>query len=81
MPTIVVRADSETPLQNTIDMLTPAERQRLKVAGDGEPARYVLNNYHGFKEPDLSRYQGGYDLFYEIVIDGEVILSVFKRRA
>ena len=76
-----MRADSETPLQNTIDMLTPAERRRLKVAGDGEPAAYVLNNYHGFKEPDLSRYQGGYDLFYEIVIDGEVILSVFKRRA
>jgi hypothetical protein len=79
--TIVVRADSETPLQNTIDMLTPAERQRLKVADGGEPARYVLNNYYGFKEPDLSRYQGGYDLFYEIVVDGEVILSVFKRRA
>ena len=79
--TIVVHADSDTPLQNTIDMLTPAERQRLKVAGAGEPAAYVLNNYHGFKEPDLSRYQGGYDLFYEIVIDGEVILSVFKRRA
>jgi Dolichyl-phosphate-mannose-protein mannosyltransferase len=79
--TIVVRADSEMPLQTTVDMLTPAERQRLKVADDGEPARYVLNNYHGFKEPDLSRYQGGYDLFYEIIIDGEVILSVFKRRA
>jgi hypothetical protein len=79
--TIVVHADSDTPLQNTIDMLTPAERRRLKVADAGEPARYVFNNYHGFKEPDLSRYQGGYDLFYEIVIDGEVILSVFKRRA
>jgi hypothetical protein len=80
-PTIVVGADSETPLHSAIDMLTPAERRRVRLANDGEPARYVINNYHGFKEADNSRYARDYDLFYEIVVDGEVILSIFRRRA
>jgi hypothetical protein len=80
-PTIVVGADSETPLHSAIDMLTPAERRRVRLANDGEPARYVINNYHGFKEADNSRYARDYDLFHEITIDGEVILSIFRRRA
>ena len=33
------------------------------------------------RNPTFRAIKGGDDLFYEIVIDGEVILSVFKRRA
>jgi hypothetical protein len=79
-PAITVRADSETPLHSAIDMLTPAERKRLTLVEDGQPARYVVNNYYGVKEFDDARYAGDYDLFHQVVIDGEVILSIFRRR-
>jgi hypothetical protein len=80
-PVIVVDAVSETPLHSTIEILDPAERERLRLAENGETPRFIINNYYGFKEPDLSRYQKDYELFYEIVIDDEVILSVLRRRS
>jgi len=76
---ITVGADSETPLHSSIDMLPPADRARLREAADGERAHYLITNYHGEKESDATRRARGYDLFHEIVVDGETVLSIFKR--
>jgi hypothetical protein len=78
-PLIAVGVDSETPLHSSIDMLPPADRARLREAADGEPAHYLITNYHGEKESDATRRARGYDLFHEIVVDGETVLSIFKR--
>ena len=78
-PLITVGADSETPLHSSIDMLPPADRARLREAADGERAHYLITNYYGEKESDATRRARGYDLFHEIVVDGETVLSIFKR--
>lgn len=80
-PTITVGADSETPVHSAIDMIAPADRRRIREAGAGEVAGYVITNYHGDKESDESRRRRGYELFHEIVVDGEVVLSIFKRKS
>jgi Dolichyl-phosphate-mannose-protein mannosyltransferase len=78
-PTINVWADSGTPLENSFMMLKPEERARLKIANDGSAPSYVLTNYRGVKEIDDAKYSQGYQLFYQMKFDGEVILSVYKR--
>jgi hypothetical protein len=80
-PAITVAAVSETPLQNSIEILDPAERERLRVAAEGESPRFIIDNYYGVRNPALSGYQKDYDLFYEIVVDDEVVLSVWRRRS
>jgi len=79
-PTIVVAAGSETPLHSSIDMLPPADRQRLRLADPGETARYVIDNYYGRRDFDGVRDVRDYDLLHEIIVDGEVVLSIFKRK-
>ncbi len=61
-------------------MILPSDRSRLRIAGEAEVPRYVINNYYGIKEPDDSRYERDYDLFHRIEVDGEVVLSVFRRK-
>jgi hypothetical protein len=80
-PTITVAAVSETPLQNAVDILDPAERERIRVAAEGEAPRFIIDNYYGVRNAALSGYRKDYDLFYEIVVDDEVVLSVWRRRS
>jgi hypothetical protein len=79
-PLIVVGANSETPVVFSIDVMPPADRQRLKLAGDTDIPDYVLDNYHGLKVFGDARLAHGYDLFYQHKVDGELIFSIFKRK-
>lgn len=76
---IVVRADSETPLQGSIDMLVPSERNRIREAVSGEPAAYAIDNYYGPRGPIAD--SADFDLFHEIKVDGEVVLSIYRRKS
>jgi hypothetical protein len=81
-PVIWVAAASNTPLELTIDILKPAERKRLRRADEQHPPRYIIDNYyHSFKKPDLPVDLNDYDLFYEIKVDDEVVLSILRRRS
>ena len=78
-PVITIVADSETPLESAIDMIEPAERGRLRMAGDGETARYLLTNFHGDRQTDETRRARGYLPFREIAVDGEPVLAIFRH--
>jgi hypothetical protein len=75
---IYVRPGSETPLGVAFFMLGAADRKRLKYADD--ESRYVVTNYRLVKPPNDDKYLEDYDLFYQIKVDDEVILSVFRAK-
>ena len=62
-------------------MLDAADRKRLRDPDDKNVAQYVVTNYRLLKPPNDDKYLEDYDLFYQIKLDDEVILSVFRRKA
>jgi hypothetical protein len=77
--TINVWPDSWTPLDFSFRLLKPKERARLKMAKDESAPSYVLTNYRKVKEIDDTKYNQDHQLFYQLKVDDEIILSVYKR--
>jgi hypothetical protein len=77
-PFINVTADSWTLLETSFLMLKPEDRKRIRLADDKLVPSYLLTNYRSARKTDNSQYNRDYDLFYQIRVDEEVILSVFK---
>jgi hypothetical protein len=77
-PVVNVWADSATPIENSVLMLQREDRKRVRVGKDKRVPYYVLNNYRQVKDPDNVKYSPDYELFYEIKVADEVVLSVFK---
>jgi hypothetical protein len=75
---INLQADSFTPLIQAFYMLDARDRERVRGAKDLPD--YVVTNYRAVKDPDDAEYAKDYDLFYQIRVDDEVILSVFRRK-
>ncbi len=77
---ISIRADSFMELDRSIYLLTLPERSRLQMAPDEDSAEYLFTDYRWVRDTSNAKYQTRYDLFYEVKVDDEVILSVFKRK-
>jgi hypothetical protein len=79
---IYVRADSFTPLDVAFNMIDARYKKCLEYSEDPNVSRYVVTNYRfgDGKDPDDGKYTRDYDLFYQIRVDDEVILSVFRRK-
>jgi hypothetical protein len=75
---INVRADSWTPLETSFYMIDSTERKRLRYSDDRNLPHYLVTNYRLVKHPDDTKYAREYDLFYQIRVNDEVILSVFR---
>jgi len=77
-PIIAVWPGSGLPLKNGKLLLERNDSDRLHVVDKEELADYVITQYRG----NLTDYGAGsraYKLFYQIEIDNEAIISVFKR--
>jgi hypothetical protein len=77
-PVITVWADSVTPLAKSVFMLKPEDRRRISIQENKGIPYYVLTNYYGVKETDNAKFGREYELFYELKVGDEVVLSVFK---
>jgi hypothetical protein len=82
---IYVRADSDMPLAKSFNMIDERDRRRLRYSSDPNVSRYVVTNYRVIhyrpvEDRDDTKYAADYDLFYQIRVDNEVILSVFRRK-
>ncbi|MFT6288765.1 MAG: hypothetical protein ACJA09_003529 [Alcanivorax sp.] len=75
---ITLKADSRTPLRNTLLILERGERKRIKLVADEEDAEYLLTSYREVRESKDKKYDDHYNLFYQKIIDDEIILSVYK---
>jgi len=76
-PTFTLRTESFTDLGNTLLLLRPADRARVRIVDKDQPAKYVLNNYRNADVDAADRWSTR-RLFYRLVVDGEVILSVYE---
>jgi len=77
-PVITVWADSFTSLAMSVIMLKPEDRRRISIEENKRIPYYVLTNYYGVKETDNAKFGRAYELFYELKVGDEVVLSVFK---
>ena len=59
-------------------MLKPEDRRRISIEQSKVTPHYVLTNYYGVKETDNAKFGPEYELFYELKVGDEVVLSVFK---
>jgi hypothetical protein len=75
--TFAVRAESSTVLEYATLLLRPEDRARVRIVGNDERARYVLTNYRGV-DVDAADQHPARRLFYQLRVDGEVILSVYE---
>jgi hypothetical protein len=77
---INVREANYMALKASLMLLTPKDRRRLRVTTDENIPHYAFTNNN---RPNLgnTKLQEHYDLFYEFKVDGEAILSIFKRKA
>jgi hypothetical protein len=76
-PTFTVRAESFTDLGPALLLLGPADRARVRIVDRDQPARYVLTNYRAV-DVDAETQWSTRRLYYQLVVDGEVILSVYE---
>jgi hypothetical protein len=74
---IDVTADSFTLVFAAFKMIDSQDRKRLRISEDRTNAHYLFNNYYLQRDRDDSKYEKDYDLFYQVSVDGEAILSVF----
>jgi Protein of unknown function (DUF3108) len=79
-PVVRVWADSVTPLAKSVVMLKPEDRRRVSIEDNKGIPGYVLTNYYGVKETDNAKFGREYELFYELKVGDEVVLSVFKSK-
>jgi hypothetical protein len=77
-PVVNVWADNATPISTSVLMLKREDRWRVRVGNDKRVPYYVLTNYRLVKDTDNAQYGREYELFYEMRVGGEVVLSVFK---
>ncbi|MBS0549943.1 MAG: hypothetical protein JSR24_19485 [Proteobacteria bacterium] len=79
-PSISVGPASETPVENSFDMIAPAERARLRKPSEGQNPDYLIDNYYGGRIVDDATIARDYALFDEHKIDGEVIFAIYRRK-
>lgn len=77
-PMVTIKAESTTPLDVAALILRRADRRRLEVVDRNLPARYILTNYRGEPDVDAAAREPGRELFYQLTISGEVVVSVFR---
>jgi hypothetical protein len=62
------------------DSVSESEDSKESEEDKGNIPDYVITNYRLVKHADDVRYANDFDLFYQIRVDNQVILSVFRRK-
>jgi len=76
-PVINVSAASWTRIEYSFILLSPQDKTRIRNSNDKTGPLYILTNYRGVKVDD-TRYSKDYELFYQLTVSDEIILSVYK---
>ncbi len=77
---VYVKAGSFISLSPNFYMLSPRDRARVRMASDDSAPHYLFTNYRMERDISHARYLDRYDRFYQVKVDGEPILSVFKSK-
>ena len=78
-PVVTVGSDNAmSPLGYSFLMLKPEDRERVRLGDDKRASDYVVTNHRFDTDIDNAKYRREYELFYEVRVDSELVLSVFK---
>lgn len=76
---ITIRSLGHTSVQQAIELLRPQERKRIILDPSNFESDYILTNYRFFDGSRFEKPNSGYAVFYEILIDGSPVLTIFRR--
>jgi hypothetical protein len=76
---ITIRSLGVTSVQQAIELLRPQDRKRMILDPSNLESDYVLTNYRFFDGSRFEQPDKVYTVFYEIVIDGSPVLTVYRR--
>ena len=78
-PRVVIRVESVTDLATASLTLSPEDQQRVEIVRGDSPADYVLTNYRGV-DVDAADQGDDRELFYQLTVDSEPIVSVYRTK-
>ena len=76
---ITIRSLGVTSAQQAIELLRPQDRKRMILDPSNLESDYILTNYRFFDGSRFEQPDKVYTVFYEIVIDGSTVLTVYRR--
>jgi hypothetical protein len=79
-PKISLKAFSNTPLDRAVIMLDQSQKRRLLIVGANDNATYILNNYRQVSKESDAIYAKSHYVFFQKKVDGEIFLTIFKKR-
>ena len=79
-PVIKVWPVSNTPVLNGAMLLDPASRKRIVLAESIDDADYLVNNYRFLKGDTYKESNPDVTLLHQLVVDGQVVVSVYKNK-
>jgi len=72
---------SDMALEKNLLLLAPHDRQRLRVTTNRDTPHYVFTNgYRSDRDAEWRKHRQDYEPFYQVKVDDEAILSVFRRK-
>jgi len=76
---ITIRSLGATSIQQAIELLKPQDRKRMILDPLNFESDYILTNYRFFDGSKFEKPDNTYAVFYEIVIDGSPVLTIYRR--
>jgi hypothetical protein len=76
---ITIRSLGVTSIQQAIELLKPEDRKRMILDPSNVESDYILTNYRFFDGSKFETPDNAYVSFYEIVVDGSQVLTVYRR--
>ena len=76
---ITIRSLGVTSIQQAIELLKPQDRKRMILDPLNFESDYILTNYRFFDGSKFKKPDNAYAIFYEIVIDGGPVLTIYRR--
>jgi hypothetical protein len=74
-----VAIGSNSPLENSLLILKRSDRARINFIDKDMNPDYIITNYRGTLA-DYSKIKlGTFSTFYQIIVDNEVILTIYKN--
>ena len=77
---VTVSTISFTSLEANRLYLSKEDKSKIKVSYDLKNSNFIVDNYRPNLRVDKNEVLKNYDLYYEIVIDGNKINSIYKKK-
>lgn len=76
---LTIRSLGVTSVQQAIELLKPEDRKRMILDRLNVESDYILTNYRFFDGLKFEQPDKAYAVFYEIVVDGGPVLTIYRR--